>query len=506
MQLLKSGILCLALWTLCILLGTGSLSWLLDALSPLAMTICIIYLLQPFVNNLQEFSSLPRSICILLIFLSLVGILLFFLFLLLPRLSDAFSRLLRVDWTALLRHPFLQTLAAYLPLEDWLGRLPQLLGNLLTPLLRLSTSVIQWVGNLFMAFCIAYYALKESRDLGCSLARYILRLLPQKAAALLLNLLDILDQCLSAYLRGRCQISLLLMAAVSLLLFCLSWILRMDLPSPLLFGVIIGLTIVAMGTSAPEASVSINAALAGSNDIAISNVVGSNIFNGLVVVGICAFLHSFMPHGEILKRDMPLNILVTVVLCLMFLDGSLSRIEGAVLLLGMIVYLGFMIYSARKNREECEPGKILSLPRSLLYIAGGLAAVIFGGDLVVDKACIIATNFGVSQNFIGLTIIAIGTSLPELVTSIVATKKGDSGLALGNAIGSNLFNILFILGMSAVISPLHVLGESVIDTVLLLGSAILLFVFARTGRRMTRSEGAACVLLYVAYTAYLFVR
>ena len=266
--------------------------------------------------------------------------------------------------------------------------------------------------------------------------------------------------------------------------------------------VIIGLTIVAMGTSAPEASVSINAALAGSND----NVVGSNIFNGLVVVGICAFLHSFMPHGEILKRDMPLNILVTVVLCLMFLDGSLSRIEGAVLLLGMIVYLGFMIYSARKNREECEPGKILSLPRSLLYIAGGLAAVIFGGDLVVDKACIIATNFGVSQNFIGLTIIAIGTSLPELVTSIVATKKGDSGLALGNAIGSNLFNILFILGMSAVISPLHVLGESVIDTVLLLGSAILLFVFARTGRRMTRSEGAACVLLYVAYTAYLFVR
>ena len=275
--------------------------------------------------------------------------------------------------------------------------------------------------------------------------------------------------------------------------------------------VIIGLTIVAMGTSAPEASVSINAALAGSNDIAISNVVGSNIFNGLVVVGICAFLHSFMPHGEILKRDMPLNILVTVVLCLMFLDGSLSRIEGAVLLLGMIVYLGFMIYSARKNREEGEPGKILSLPRSLLYIAGGLAAVIFGGDLVVDKACIIATNFGVSQNFIGLTIIAatmiaIGTSLPELVTSIVATKKGDSGLALGNAIGSNLFNILFILGMSAVISPLHVLGESVIDTVLLLGSAILLFVFARTGRRMTRSEGAACVLLYVAYTAYLFVR
>ena len=132
--------------------------------------------------------------------------------------------------------------------------------------------------------------------------------------------------------------------------------------------VIIGLTIVAMGTSAPEASVSINAALAGSNDIAISNVVGSNIFNGLVVVGICAFLHSFMPHGEILKRDMPLNILVTFVLCLMFLDGSLSRIEGAVLLLGMIVYLGFMIYSARKNREEGEPGRSSPCPAAFCIL------------------------------------------------------------------------------------------------------------------------------------------
>lgn len=242
MQLLKSGILCLALWTLCILWGTGSLSWLLGALSPLAMTICIIYLLQPFVNNLQEFSSLPRSICILLIFLSLLGILLLFLFLLLPRLSEALSFFLRIDWTALLHHPFLQALNAYLPLEDWLSRLPQLLGSFLTPLLRVSTSILQWACNLCMAFCIAYYALKESRDLGRSLARYILRLLPRKPAALLLNVMDILGQCLSAYLRGRCQISLLLTGAVSLLLFFLSWILRMDLPSPLLFGVIIGLT------------------------------------------------------------------------------------------------------------------------------------------------------------------------------------------------------------------------------------------------------------------------
>ena len=269
--------------------------------------------------------------------------------------------------------------------------------------------------------------------------------------------------------------------------------------------VIIGLTIVAMGTSAPEASVSINAALAGSNDIAISNVVGSNIFNGLVVVGVCAVLAAFQTNKDILKRDMPLNIFVSAILCLMFLDGKLSRTEGILLLAGMVLYLCFMIRSALKNREPGADIQTLSLPVSLLYIVGGLAAVIFGGDLVVDKACIIARSWGVSQNFIGLTIIAIGTSLPELVTSIVATRKGDSSLALGNAIGSNLFNILFILGMSSVISPLHVLDESVIDCLLLTVSAVILYLFARSKKKMTRLEGVICILLYISYTAYLLI-
>lgn len=269
--------------------------------------------------------------------------------------------------------------------------------------------------------------------------------------------------------------------------------------------VIIGLTIVAMGTSAPEASVSINAALAGSNDIAISNIVGSNIFNGLVVVGVCAFLSSFQTNSDILKRDMPLNILVTFILFLMFLDGKLSRIEGCILFAGMVIYIASMIYHAIKNKEEGNPEKILSLPKSIFYIIGGLAAVIFGGDLVVDNACIIATNFGVSQNFIGLTIVAVGTSLPELVTSIVATKKGDSGLALGNAIGSNLFNILFILGFSAIISPLHVLNESIIDCVILLVSSVILFIFAKTKQQMSKIEGAICIGLYLAYIGYLLI-
>ena len=270
--------------------------------------------------------------------------------------------------------------------------------------------------------------------------------------------------------------------------------------------VIIGLTIVAMGTSAPEASVSVNAALAGSNDIAISNVIGSNLFNGLVVVGVCAFMTGFKTNPEILKRDMPLNIIVTAILCIMLLDRHINHIEGIILLISMAVYIAVMVISALKNRETADECKILSLPKSLIFIIGGLISVIFGGTLVVDNACLIAKDFGVSENFIGLTIIAIGTSLPELVTSITATRKGDSGLALGNAIGSNLFNILFILGMSATICPLNVLSESIIDCIILLVSAVILYVFARTKKTMNRWEGIVCVFLYVGYTAYLLIR
>lgn len=270
--------------------------------------------------------------------------------------------------------------------------------------------------------------------------------------------------------------------------------------------VIIGLTIVAMGTSAPEASVSVNAAFAGSNDIAISNVIGSNLFNGLVVVGVCAFMAGFKTNPEILKRDMPLNIIVTAILCIMLLDRHINHIEGIILLISMAVYIAVMVISALKNRETADECKILSLPKSLIFIIGGLIAVIFGGTLVVDNACLIAKDFGVSENFIGLTIIAIGTSLPELVTSITATRKGDSGLALGNAIGSNLFNILFILGMSATICPLNVLSESIIDCIILLVSAVILYVFARTKKTMNRWEGIVCVFLYVGYTAYLLIR
>lgn len=270
--------------------------------------------------------------------------------------------------------------------------------------------------------------------------------------------------------------------------------------------VIIGLTIVAMGTSAPEASVSVNAALAGNNDIALSNVVGSNIFNGMVVVGVCAMIVPFKVDPSILKRDLYVNIATAIILAIMMIDLSISRLEGVILLAIMVFYIGSMVISALKNREEAEDFKVMPLPLSLLFIAIGLAMVVFGGDMVVDNASIIATQFGLSQNFIGLTIVAIGTSLPELVTSIVAARKGESGLALGNAVGSNIFNILFILGMSATVSPLVVLNESLIDVVILITTCIVLFVFARTKKSMSYKEGFVTVGMYVAYMIYLFMR
>ena len=271
--------------------------------------------------------------------------------------------------------------------------------------------------------------------------------------------------------------------------------------------VIIGLTIVAMGTSAPEASVSITAGLAGSNEIALGNVIGSNIFNSLVVVGLCAIIYAFSTDKDILKRDLPVNIGVSVLLGVLLLDGTLSRLDGFILLVLMAGYIGMMIHQALKDRTAKEEDEApVSLAKSLLFIGLGLAAVIFGGNLVVDNATILAQKLGMSETFIGLTIVAIGTSLPELVTSLVASRKKESGLALGNAIGSNIFNILFILGMSAVLSPIPAAAETMIDVVLMSGVAVLMLVFVGSKKGFSKLEGILCVALYVMYTAYLFIR
>lgn len=279
--------------------------------------------------------------------------------------------------------------------------------------------------------------------------------------------------------------------------------------------VVIGLTIVALGTSAPEAAVSITAGIAGSNEIAISNVIGSNLFNLLMVIGICAIIKAFDTDLEILKRDMPVNIGVTVLLLIFILNGELGRIEGIILLVGLVVYLVVVVQSALKNRKknseaEEEQEKKLTIPLIIVFIIGGMLAIIWGGDLVVDNAQRIALSFGMSPMLVGLTIVALGTSLPELVTSIVASRKGESGLALGNAVGSCLFNILFILGISSTISPI-VLGaesaiESITDTGILVGVSILMLILSATGKKVSRGEGIIYVCIYAAYMAFAILR
>ena len=269
---------------------------------------------------------------------------------------------------------------------------------------------------------------------------------------------------------------------------------------------IIGLTVVSMGTSLPEAAVSISASLQGSNGISLGNVIGSNIFNLLMVVGIASIILPIATDSAILKRDMPFNIGITAVLLVMLIDGKLGRLDAVILLVLLALYLFILIRSALKNREEGEETKVLTWFKSILFIVLGAAAIIGGGQLVVNCAKSIASSMGMSDTLIGLTVVALGTSLPELVTSVVAAKKGDSGIAMGNVVGSCIFNILFILGMAGVISPMIAEKAFLIDSIILIGVCLLMLLFAFTKRKTNRVEGAVCVLIYVAYTAYIIMR
>lgn len=271
--------------------------------------------------------------------------------------------------------------------------------------------------------------------------------------------------------------------------------------------VIVGLTIVSMGTSAPEAAVSITAGIKGSNEIALANLVGSNIFNLLMVAGISAIITPFAVDKIVIKRDFPICLGIMAVTSVMCLDGIVSRMDGIILLVIFAAYIAYLVRSAIKNREVSEDDeKPMSPLKSTLFILIGIAAVIFGGRLVVNSAKTIASAFGMSETLIGLTIVAIGTSLPELVTSIVAARKGQSGIAIGNVVGSNIFNLAFVLGMSSTANAIAVVPDAMIDAFVMIGVNALGFIFCFAGRKLVRWEGIVCVLLYIAYTAYLLVR
>ena len=267
--------------------------------------------------------------------------------------------------------------------------------------------------------------------------------------------------------------------------------------------VVIGLTIVAMGTSAPEAAVSITAGLSGSNAIAVSNVIGSNMFNLLMVAGFCAAIRPFALDDQLLRRDFPVNLAANLMILVFLLNMRLDRWEGLLTLALFAAYLSFVVVNALKNRQVEEEVKALSPLLSAVYILGGLVAIVYGGDLVVDNAVLIAQHWGLSETFIGLTIIAMGTSLPELVTSIVAARKGESGLALGNVVGSNIFNLMLILGLSSSISPIPVEKSVLTNMLLLLVITIAIFLFCKWKKEMTRPLGIGCIAAYAAYTVYL---
>lgn len=287
--------------------------------------------------------------------------------------------------------------------------------------------------------------------------------------------------------------------------------------------VIIGLTIVAMGTSAPELAVSISAALQGSNEIALSNVVGSNIFNLLGVLGVCAVIHPVPVDKAILRRDIPVSIAATVLLLLLSgagallqgalprfgmndIVGSVSRVTGVVLFLIFSGYTIYLIADARKRAGDEEAGEKVPLWKCAALISAGLALIIGGGQAVVYGARAVARTFGMSETLIGLTIVAVGTSLPELVTSVVAARKGETGLAVGNVVGSNIFNILMILGISSAIHPIGVNGASVYDMAILIGISIVAYLFSLKGKDINRTEGAIMLLLYAADMAFAIVR
>lgn len=279
---------------------------------------------------------------------------------------------------------------------------------------------------------------------------------------------------------------------------------------------VIGLTVVAFGTSAPELAISIVAALKGSADIAIGNVVGSNIFNTLMIVGCTAAIVPISITKGTLNKEIPLCILASVVLFICANDVLLSKApaniisntEGMLLLCFFLIFLSYTFAIARNGDEAATP-EIKQLPiwRATLYILAGLAGLVYGGDLFVDGASGIARNLGVSESVIGLTLVAGGTSLPELATAAVAAIKKNPQLAIGNVIGSNLFNIFLVLGTSASISPMPIKGITNIDFGVLVGSCLLLFLFGLTFKKhvITRIEGLLLIACYIGYITYLVV-
>lgn len=277
--------------------------------------------------------------------------------------------------------------------------------------------------------------------------------------------------------------------------------------------IIIGLTIVAFGTSAPEAAVSIIASLKGNNDISIGNVVGSNICNLLLVLGISGLFGKLTTKKNVIARDYVYSLFSYLVLFILtvgfFLTGkttgTITRTDGLILLCFLAIYLYSLLFDAKKTTKKKEERGEFHF-KDIIFIIIGLAGIVGGGQLVVNNAKAIATFLGVSDNVIALTVVAIGTSLPELVTSVVAARKGECDIAIGNVIGSNIFNIFFILGLSSIVSPISFGLETFIDIIIMGIAGIIVFFFVLKNYRIGNKKGPIMITLYILYTIYILIR
>lgn len=271
---------------------------------------------------------------------------------------------------------------------------------------------------------------------------------------------------------------------------------------------VIGLTIVAMGTSAPEAAVSITSALKGNEGITVGNVVGSNIMNILLILGIASVIVPLAVQKSTRMIEIPYMIAITVLFGVLGYTGEMvTRVEGGILWIAFLIYLGYLLWMAKKGKEDNEPDeKQKSLPVQLLMILAGLICIVLGSDFVVDGATEIAKVIGISDRIIGLTIVAFGTSLPELVTSIAAARRGNADIAIGNIVGSNVFNILFVAGTSALISPVVFESKFVLDTAVATATAVLLLVcVCNKESKLKRSGGIIMLAAYAAYFVKLLI-
>ena len=270
---------------------------------------------------------------------------------------------------------------------------------------------------------------------------------------------------------------------------------------------VIGLTVVAMGTSMPEFCVSLVSALKGTPDLAVGNIVGSNIFNSLLIVGVAAMLAPMTILKTTVRKDIPFAVLASGALFLLCLDGNIGRIDAGFLLILFVFFMGVTLTTAKPDAgAQTEAKKPMKPLVATAWLLVGLACLVFGSNLFVDGATTVAQAIGISDAVIGLTIVAGGTSLPELATSAVAARKGNSGIAIGNVLGSNVFNILLILGVTGVISPMNIQGISLVDLSVLFGSMMLLWLFSFTKYTITRLEGALLSSIYIIYVGYLIVQ